>query len=521
MEIEDIYKKTEQNENYRNKKNENSHEERLKKLEDFEKDFPTDLANLNTKMKELMEIEQADELDRRFKQFKEDCDALMQKKKDLIIEFQKELDYRDQTYVSSMKQFHVDIKKMIRLMNDQFCKIRELMLDNLNKIEEQFLEERRNIIDDQYKTYMKKLLSDLNNMGNRKSKQLTMQQTENERKAKENADRTENGYINKVILMEAHLNHIKEKVEEYLYEIKILYEKLSYRLRIRDEKIKEAELKKKQFTKWSADLTEKINNLAKSYRNNDEQRRIKNFELKKELLKMTESYETLKDKFKHFEKHDELKFKEIYEMKSKEAKELALKVVLADRTIKTQQLGMENLINEKTNGFTYEELQKEQVNENNLPKKKKTPEEERNEFEKNIMEKISIPRVKQVFNYIIQEGEFLIESKIINETQGMTEDEKFPIFLGSICKALNIKNEIELNQLLDLFYAESRRAEEEAKELEENKEEVNKEEEDKNSESNEEANNDPDLLKIDPDNVLPILIKFHEDKKQRAQEKCK
>ena len=34
------------------------------------------------------------------------------KKKNLIIEFTKELDYRDQTYVDSMKQFHKDIKKI-------------------------------------------------------------------------------------------------------------------------------------------------------------------------------------------------------------------------------------------------------------------------------------------------------------------------------------------------------------------------------------------------------------------------
>mgnify|MGYP003298547308 CR=1 FL=1 len=68
-----------------------------------------------------------------------------------------------------------------------------------------------------------------------------------------------------------------------------------------------AELKKKQFQKWSNELNDKINTLPKTYRTNDEQKRIKNYQLKTELLKMTESYETLKDKFKHFEKHDELK----------------------------------------------------------------------------------------------------------------------------------------------------------------------------------------------------------------------
>ncbi|MCQ2820774.1 MAG: hypothetical protein MJ252_26240 [archaeon] len=486
-------------------------------MDQFEKEFPADLEDLNNKMKALMEIEQADELDLRFKKFKEDADAIMKKKKDLIAEFQKELDYRDQTYVSSMKQFHIDILKMIRLMNKQFRDIRDTMLDHLGKIEEKFLQERKDILEEQYTKNMAQLIKDLNNMGNKKSQQLTEQQTENEKKARENADKTENNYINKVILMETHLNHIKERVEEYLYEIKILYEKLSYRLKIREEKIKEAELKKKQFNTWSAELSEKINYLTRQYRANDEKRRLKNSQLKTELLKMTESYETLKEKFKHFEKHDELRFNEIYDMKSREAKELALKVILADRTIKTQQLGMENLINDQCNGFTYEELQKEEnINEQNEKVKRKTPEQEMEEFKQNILEKISIPRVKEVFKYIIQEGEFLIETKVLEDCENMTEEEKFPKYMESICKALGIKNETELNQMLDFFYAAAKEKEEKPKAEDE---EDNKEEgEEEKSQIQEE---DTNVLKINPDEVLTILMKFNEDKKRRNREKCK
>ena len=66
-------------------------------------------------------------------------------------------------------------------------------------------------------------------------------------------------------------------------------------------------------------------------------------------------------------------------MKSKEARELALKVVLADRTIKTQQLGRDNIPNDNNEGFSLDELQKDQViddNDSNL--KKKSLEEKKN-----------------------------------------------------------------------------------------------------------------------------------------------
>ncbi len=321
--------------------------------------------------------------------------------------------------------------------------------------------------------------------------------------------------------MEAHLNHIKEKVEEYLYEIKILYEKLSYRLKIREEKIKEAELKKKQFQKWSSDKTEKLNKLSKKYKSDDEKRRQKNAKLKEELYKMTESYETLKEKFKHFEKHDEVKFKEIYEMKKEDIKELALKVLLADKTIKTQQLGMENFANEETKGFTYEELIKDQAQESNVQKKKKTPEEERADFERSIVEKIEIPKVKGVFELIIREAEFLIDSETLKLCEGYTFEEKLPIYIECICKALSIKSESELNDLIDLFFKEAEQIEEEIRKQEEEKHTEEANDEDLAAVNNAQAKKEPDLKYIDEDRVLPILFKFHEDKKLRGKENSK
>ena len=103
--ISDIYKNTEKVENQRNIHNEESHEKRLKLLEEFDQNLPGELQSVEEKMKQLMEIEQADKLQEEFDRFKLDCDAIMQKKKNLIIEFTKELDYRDQIYVDSMKQF--------------------------------------------------------------------------------------------------------------------------------------------------------------------------------------------------------------------------------------------------------------------------------------------------------------------------------------------------------------------------------------------------------------------------------
>ena len=160
-------------ENQRNIHNEESHEKRLRLLEEFDSNLPLELQSVEEKMKELMEIEQADKLHEEFERFKLDCDAIMQKKKNLIIEFTKELDYRDQTYVDSMKQFHKDIKKMIKLMSEQFITLRDKMLTELNLIEEKFNEDRKDILDKQYSNYIKSLIDKLDFVGTEKEKELT------------------------------------------------------------------------------------------------------------------------------------------------------------------------------------------------------------------------------------------------------------------------------------------------------------------------------------------------------------
>ena len=120
-------------------------------LEEFDQNLPTELASVEEKMKELMEIEEATQLNEEFEKFKSD----------LIIEFTKELDYRDQTYVDSMKQFHKDIKKMIKLMSEQFINLRDKMLTELNLIEDKFNEDRKDIIDKRYTNYIKSLIDSI------------------------------------------------------------------------------------------------------------------------------------------------------------------------------------------------------------------------------------------------------------------------------------------------------------------------------------------------------------------------
>jgi hypothetical protein len=340
------------------------------------------------------------------------CHNILQKKNDLIVEYSKQLDYKDQLYVDSLKKFRNDIQTMIKLMRDQFLTLRDQMLINLDRIENKFKEDRKKLIED-YKDGIEKLITKLNESEEEIEKMLTNLEDELEHKAEKDSAKLEMEYINKIILMEKHANFLKESIEDFTYEVKILVERLDYRVEVREEKIKENKIKKNRFKDLTKELRNKRADCLKIYTEKDLENRIKNLQLKEELMKMTDAYDKLKEKFQHFEKYDDLRFKDIFNMKSKETRELALKVALADRTIRAQQLGMEILNNNNSEGFTLEELQRKETSleEAVVEEKEKNIEDDVN-FRQIILTRIRTDQVKQVFMFIIEEAEFLIETEV-------------------------------------------------------------------------------------------------------------
>jgi hypothetical protein len=95
----------------------------------------------------------------------------------------------------------------------------------------------------------------------------------------------------------------------------------------------------------------------------------------------------------------------------------------------------------------------------------------------------------------------------------MSMEEKLPYYVESICKALSINNEQELNQLMALF----------------DKNNLTSEKDDMNyilDQSIEDSRGDIERfdpergskLEIDPDNLLRLLREFYEDKKKKTRE---
>lgn len=504
------------------------HNFRLERLINIDKEMPFRQEEIEKRLEDLMLEENAECLQVEFEKFKSECEGIIKEKESLILEFSKELEYKHSTYITSLHKFKNDIVNMISLMKRQFINLRNRMLEiiwneNLNQenseksekrkasnynpididknrdcIEGEFLRDRQLLLND-YHEFILNLIKKLESNEEQSGTRLSQQENERENENEKEAFKEESKFINKLILMERFFNIVKQEVEDFSYDLKILLEKLEYRVEIREEKIKENKENVKKYTKERNKMKVRISKSMKAYKLIDNRLRMENMNLKIEFIKMTDSFDDLKKKFKHFKSYDEERFMKIYNMNFLESRELAKKVLYADRTIKNQQLGVDfhekNELNSTSSievkGFSIEDLQNDDLieDERAILVQKQVKIDDKNEINQRIISKIRLDKVRKVFQVIIQEAEFLIDMQTIDKYGRLQIEEKLPFYIESLCKALSIKNESDLNQLIDLFEKKSRLT------------------------SNDIDTNDDDIS-IDPDKVLDYLKEFYDERKK-------
>lgn len=530
--ITNIKKSTVHNESVQTEVNLKKHEHRLKELKRLDEEIPIKQSQVEQRAAELLDKEQADELLHEFSKFKADCEKILDEKNNLIKIFSKDLENKHSVYISSIQRFKTDIIQMIAMMRKQFIVLRDKMLgtiwnekigdeqDSKRKtailessdkpkgcIEGEFLRDRENLLKE-YHTNILNLIKKLEKEEQQSGSDLSRLENEREVENEKEAFKEETKFINRIIVMEKFFNILKEQIEDFTYELKILLEVLEYRVEIREEKIKENKEKLKEYNTHKNRMKLKISKSQKQYKMIDDKLRSENMALKIDFIKTTESFDDLKKKFKHFKSYDEEQFMKIYNMNFIESKELAKKVLYADRTIKSQQLGVDFPPNDTTEGFTLDELQKDDHLEDEraiLVKAVKTKVENENLIKQNILAKIPIERVKEVFMLIIQEAEFLIDMQTIDKYGHCSMEEKLPYYIESLCKALQIKNEQELNHLLDLFDKKSQNEEDKSDNYSNHN----------NASMSEASEGKKDSkINIDPDKVLDYLKEFYEERKK-------
>ena len=201
--------------------------------------------------------------------------------------------------------------------------------------------------------------------------------------------------------------------------------------------------------------------------------------------KFTKQFKELQNKFKRFEKSDENRFNEIWIMNENEVRALIQKIIQADRVIHVQQLGIPwTPPSDPIFGFTEAGQGGSQMNPNSSVMDSSKHGMSKSEFvdDQSVatggdQSKVSITKIKHVFNLLMEEAGFLVDDKAQAECVGKSIKEEFKIKIDAIRKALGIERMDDVDLLVMTFYEfseenklEQKRQEEEAAAVESNKE---------------------------------------------------
>merc|ERR1712232_1478490 len=141
--------------------------------------------------------------------------------------------------------------------------------------------------------------------------------------------------------MERGIQELEQHLEKMTSTYLLNKEKLEYNLSVLIERNNEHHAIQSSYKNRLNRLRETLNNLMTRYNTLDHKYRHDNIGLTEEYKRLTRQFKDLQEKFHHFERADEQKFREVWEMNENEVRGLISKVLEAGRLLHEQQLGHE------------------------------------------------------------------------------------------------------------------------------------------------------------------------------------
>lgn len=270
-----------------------------------------------------------------------------------------------------------------------------------------------------------------------------------------------------------------------------------------------------------------------------------------DFKRFTKQFKELQKKFERFEKSDNSRLNEIWQMNEKEAKAIVEKIMHADKVIHTQQLDIPwkppndpifRQMSQSVTGLDPNEIQQaesqaqSQVDANTQSKSELVQEVSQQDSQANDRpeNQIKFEKIKNVFKMLIDEAEYLIDERAFERCETAAPKEQFSIKIDSIRKSLGIESMEDVQLLVDICYGfESKfqkeldeKIQREMQELEaqalelglplapvENQRKQSQEEIDA---ERAEAERDPTRLTLNPDHLVMALEQFYKDKEDNA-----
>jgi len=432
---------------------------------------------------DLAELEECDELNQKIEEQKRECEAILSKKQKLIDEFVDELKAKDAFYIKQLRKQEEAIDELIAKMRNQYRDMRKTYREQLQEIEEALLREREDLLN-----HCKKEIDEKFDEHKLKEAGFNHGRQELEDKQAMELDdvrsREASDYQNHKIQQETDLQIVEKCLEDMKAIYQLNTEKLTYNTRVLKEKKTENDQEKAILTSRERKLRERMAWFRKLYYDKEKEFNKENAVLTDEFKKATRAFRELQKKYKHFEKDDTVRYKEIYDMNAAEAKSLGQKILKCDRTIYLQQLGLP---------WDQPEDAEQLLEEGEDAEEKEVEQAEHQSSHRSPSTTVSVQRIRQVFTVLVDECAFLVEDKVRDQCLDKSDKEVLTLKIDSIRKTLGVETMEDVELLVSTFYQSAG---------------------DLSQDSGDSL--DPDTLDVDPDDVIGLLFQFREAKESHG-----
>lgn len=403
-------------------------------------------AAITMKWSTLLELDVPMDLLEELRMQKASCDKIVAAKDDLIKEFQSALKGKDEEYVKALKKQANDIDLLLQSMTEQYYEIHQNFEHDLEEIENIFSEERRD--------FLKKNTEGINLTFDSWHKMQNHHGEERQKRVEDQQNRLENirlhdaeDYTNMKVKLETEIQKLDQQLEEMRATYQLNTEKLEYNFRVLTERDQENNSTITQQKRKINRLQDVLSTLMSKYAQTDKKFRMANQDLTDQYRRITDQFKDLQLKFKHFEISDVKKFEDVWSMKETDVRDLLKCVLVADKVIQEQQLGLmwfppqEELINK-----AFDDSKKRA-----LTAGKRRVENPNGAVDLADLSRIASERVRQVLTMLVDEAGFLVDTKVQKLLETVDASDGQHLKVSSVLQALGIQSEDDMKKLAAYF----------------------------------------------------------------------
>ena len=294
---------------------------------------------INASWGELYKFVVPQELFSEIQSVKKTTEGVISSKDELIEQLKTELKSKDDEYVKALKRYAEDVDLLITNMGTQFRKMQLAYHEELDEIENAFLQERREMVDSN-QSEMTHLFEKRNQMEQHymEAAQERAEQYQQQLEALRQADAEDYNILK--IRLETDIQNLEQHLEAMRATYQLNTEKLEYNYRVLVERDQENQSTINQQKRKIARQRDLLSNLKSRYADSDKRYQEENLKLTEEYKRITEQFKDLQNKYKHFQAADIKKYEEVWNMNEETVSKLVDKVLQADKIIHEQQLGM-------------------------------------------------------------------------------------------------------------------------------------------------------------------------------------